>query len=103
MEQRLAASEHHDRGTAFVGGIKALVDAQALIEDGVRIIDLATAGAGEVTTEQGLQHQDQRIPSHTFQVATDNISAYADHLAQRNGHELISSKITLAILSQSAT
>jgi hypothetical protein len=93
MEQRLATGEHHDRGTALIYGIEALVDAQALIEDGVRIIDLATAGASEVTTEQGLQHQNQRIPSYTFQVPTDNIGAYADHLAQRDGHEQISSKI----------
>jgi hypothetical protein len=51
VEQRLAPGEHHDRGTAFLDGIEAFVDTQALIEDRVRIIDLAAAGASEVTTE----------------------------------------------------
>src|SRR5271166_1961258 len=51
MEQRLAAGEHHDWGTAFLDSIEAFVDAQSLIEDRGRIVDLAAAGAGEVAAE----------------------------------------------------
>jgi len=66
VEQRFATGEHHDRGTTFVDGIEALVDAQALIEDCVGVIDFATAGAGEVAAKQRFQHQNERISPYTL-------------------------------------
>src|SRR6516162_2994039 len=94
VEQRLATGEHDDRGPTFIDGIEALVDAQALIEDGVGIVDLATAGAGEVAAKQRFQHQDQRVSPYTFQVLSDDVGAYPDRLAQRDGHDPPSSEVT---------
>src|SRR6516165_9258462 len=93
VEQRLATGEHDDWGPTFIDGIKTLVDAQALIEDRVGVIDLATACTSEVAAKQRFQHQDQRIPPYTLQVLSDDIGAYADRLAQRDGHEAPSSEV----------
>ena len=61
VEQRLAAGDGDGRRAAFVDRLHALLVRQALVQDLVRIIDLAAAGAGQVAAEQGLQHQHQRI------------------------------------------
>ena len=61
VDQRLAAGNRHDRCAAFIDRVETVLDRQALVEDRVRIIDLAAADAGEVAAEQRLQHQHQRI------------------------------------------
>src|SRR5580658_2954877 len=61
VQQRLAASENHDRGAAFVDRVKAFGDAEPLIEDRIGIVDLAAASAGEIAAEQRFEHQHQRI------------------------------------------
>src|SRR5438132_1151555 len=47
MQQRLAAGDDDNRRAALVDRFQAFIDAETLIEDRVRIIDLAAAGAGE--------------------------------------------------------
>ena len=86
MQERLAAGNDDDRRAAFVDGLEAFLDAQPLVQDRVRIVDLAAPGAGEVAAEQRFQHQDERVALDTAQVATQNIGADADHLVQRDGH-----------------
>src|SRR6202034_1123819 len=49
--QRLAAGNRHDRGPALVHGVESVGDADALLQNFLRIIDLAAAGAGEVALE----------------------------------------------------
>ena len=46
MDQRLAAGYSHHRRAAFVDRVEAVLDRQTLVEDRVRIIDLAAADAG---------------------------------------------------------
>ena len=74
------------RRAAFVDRLEAFVDAEALIEDRVGIVDLAAAGAGEVAAEQRLQHQNQRIAPDAAQMLRHDIGADTDLLAQRNCH-----------------
>ena len=64
MQQRLAARDHDHRRAAFLDRFEAFIDAQALIEDRVGVVDLAAAGAGEIATEQRLEHQHERIAPH---------------------------------------
>jgi hypothetical protein len=91
MQQRFAARDHDHWSTTFIDGREAFIDAQALIEDGVRVVDLSATGAGEVATEKRLEHQDERIPPDTPQMLPDNIGSYSDRLVQRNGHRALSS------------
>src|SRR2546428_244676 len=90
VQQRLAASENHDRGTTLIDGIEALFDAQALIEDRVRVVDLAAASTGEVAAKQRLQHQNQRVSPHTPEMSSEDISTYPNRLMQRNGQDALS-------------
>src|SRR6266446_5721456 len=87
VQQRLAAGENHDRGATLIDGIEALFDAQALIEDRVRVVDLAAAGTGEVAAKQRLQHQNQRVPPHTPEVSSEDISTHPNSLTQRNSKD----------------
>ena len=90
VQQRLAAGENHDRGAALVDRVETLFGAQALIEDRVRVVDLAAAGTGEVAAKQRLQHQNQRVPRHTPEVSSEDISTYPNRLTQRNGQDALS-------------
>ena len=88
VQQRLAASENHDRGAAFVDRVKAFGDAEPLIEDRIGIVDLAAAGAGEIAAEQRFEHQHQRIALDPAQMTPENIGPDMDGLAQWNGHAI---------------
>src|SRR6185437_7822991 len=57
MEQGLAAGDRDNGCAAFIDRFEALLNAEALIEDRIGIIDLAATGASEVAAEQRLEHQ----------------------------------------------
>ena len=69
VDQRLAAGDRHHRRAAFVDRVEAFLHRQALVQDRVRIIDLAAADAGEIAAEQRLQHQHERIALAARQAA----------------------------------
>jgi len=56
VQQGFTARDYHHRRPAFIGGRDALIDAEALVEDRVGVVDLAATGAGEIASEQRLQH-----------------------------------------------
>ena len=64
---------------------EAIGDRQPLIQDLVRIIDLAAAGAREVAAEQRLEHQHERIAFAPGQLLADDVGADARLLQERNG------------------
>ena len=97
MQQRLAAGDRDDRRAAFVDRRHAFVVRQALVEDLVRIVDLAAAGAGQVAAEQRLQHQHQRIALAPGEMLAQHIGADAGRLQQRNSH------VTLLYLADGTT
>jgi hypothetical protein len=86
VNQRLAAGDRHHRGAAFVGGVPAFLRRHAAIEDGVGIVDLAAADAGEVAAKQRFQHQHQRIALPAHQLLFHQITADADFLEERYCH-----------------
>ena len=83
VDERLAARNGDHRRAALVDGVEAFLDRQALVEDGVRIIDLTATSAGEIAAEQRLQHQHQRIALTPGQTLTHHIGADLHFLSQR--------------------
>src|SRR3546814_18169199 len=61
MQQRLAARDGHDGRAAFVDRRKTLRNTQPPVQNGVGIVDLAAAGAGQVATAQRIEHEDERM------------------------------------------
>jgi hypothetical protein len=53
----------------------AIFDGKPLIEDRIRIIDLAAAGACKIAAEQRLKHQDERIALTPRQMLFGDIAA----------------------------
>ena len=80
VDQRLAAGDRDHRRAALVDRVEALLHRQALVEDRVRIVDLAAADAGEIAAEQRLQHQHQRIALAAPQLLLEQIGADAHFL-----------------------
>ena len=81
VDQRLAARDRHHRRAAFVDRVEAFLHRQPLVEDRVRIIDLAAADAGEIAAEQRLEHQHQRIALAPRQALLHDVGTDSRHLA----------------------
>ena len=73
MYQRLSAGDGDHRGAALVDGLQALLNAEALVQYLLGIIDFAATGTGEVATEQGFQHQHQGETLFAAQLFFENI------------------------------
>ena len=89
VDQRFAAGNSHHRRAAFVRRVPALLRRHAAVEDRIGIVDLAAADAGEVATEQRLQHQHQRIAFAAKQLLLDEVAADAQFLEKRYSHREI--------------
>ena len=75
VDQRLAAGDGNHRRAALVDRVEAFLHRQALVQDRVRIVDLAAAEAGQIAAEQRLQHQHQRVALAPGQPLLEYISA----------------------------
>ena len=80
MEEGLAAGDDDDGGAAFIDRREAIGDRQALIENLVRIIDLAAPRASEIAPEQGFEHEDERKALASRQTLANHIGADLNHL-----------------------
>src|ERR1700690_3323080 len=86
MDERLAAGNSYHRRAAFIDRVEALLDRQTLVEDRVRIIDLAAGDAGEIAAEQRLQHQNERITFAAHDPLLEEIGRDANFLEIGNFH-----------------
>ncbi len=92
MDERLAAGNRYHRRAAFVDRVEALLDRQTLVEDRVRIIDLAATDAGEIAAEQRLQHQNERVAFATHDPLLEEVGPDAHFLEKGNCHSFLISR-----------
>src|SRR5580698_5328789 len=88
VDERLATRDGDHRGSALVDGAQSVLDTHPLLQNLLRVIDLAATGAGQVALEERLQHQDQRITLHTAQLAAGDVAPNTICLDQRNTQTL---------------
>ena len=74
VQQRLTAGDRNDRRAAFVDGVQRVFNRHILVQNGVWVVDLAATGASQVTPEQRLQHQHQRVSLLAGQALTDDVT-----------------------------
>src|SRR5215813_9963032 len=74
------------RRAAFIDRIKAFLDREPTIEDGIGIVDLAATDAGKIATKQRLQHQHERIAFAPQELLPENVGADTDFLEKRDSH-----------------
>src|SRR5690606_8341555 len=86
VNQRLAARDRDDRCAALVDGAQRVLDAHALSQDLVRIVDLSAAGTSQIALEQRLKHQHERIPFVALELLLDDVARYPILLYERNAH-----------------
>src|SRR5262249_15127026 len=87
VQKRLAAGDRYDRRAAFVDRAKRVLDRHALLQNLVRVIDLAAAGAGEIAPEQRLEHQHERIALTTGETLPHDVAADHHLLQKWNTHD----------------
>ena len=80
VDERLAARHHHHGRTAFVQRPERGLDGDALVEDLVRIVDLAAARARQIAPEQRLQHHDEGIAFAATDVLRQHVGAHPRRL-----------------------
>ena len=86
MDQWFATGDRDHGGSALIGGGPALFGGQPFIENVVRVLDFATARTGEVATEEGLEHEDERVSFVAAQFLPENIGSDRPSLTDRDWH-----------------
>jgi hypothetical protein len=86
MDQRFTARNTDDGRRAFVGRSPTLRRGQPLIQDMIRILNLAAPRAGEVATKQGLEHEHERIPFDPPEFLGQHVLGHCIHLGDWNSH-----------------
>jgi hypothetical protein len=79
VQQRFPTGDRDHRRAALVDGLHALIEAQTLVENLVRVVDLAASSAREIATEERLQHQHERIALGATEMLFRNIGADSRH------------------------
>ena len=74
MDQRLAAGDGNHRRTALVHRVQGVLDAHALVQDFLRVVDLAATGTRQIALEQWLQHHRQRIALLAAELLAENVA-----------------------------
>ena len=82
VQQRLAAGDDDDGRAAFVDRLQTIGERQPLVENLVRIIDLAAAGAGEIAAKQRLEHEHERKALLAGETLAQHVAADLGHLQQ---------------------
>ena len=87
VDEGFPAGNGDHGGTAFIGGGPALFRGEALAKDVVGVLDFAATGAGKVATEEGLEHEDERVVFVPAQLLPENVGGNGPCLADRNWHK----------------
>jgi hypothetical protein len=90
MDHRFATGNTNDRGATFHSRRQTLFNRKPLIQHMIRILNLPAAGAGQITSEERLQHQHERIPLHPAQLLGEHILRDSCHLGKWNSHSSLS-------------
>ena len=78
--KKILSDPKFDRRAALVDCGDALLDRQIFLQDLGRVLDLAATGARQVATEQGLEHEHERIAFAAGELLTKHIGRYCPHL-----------------------
>ena len=76
---------------ALLHGSDALLNRERTSEHMRRVLDLATSGAGEVATQQRLQHEYERIAIPSSHTLPYHMERYRKRLRNWNSHDAVPS------------
>src|SRR5258706_213122 len=98
VDERFAAWDRHHRGAALIDRSEALLDREPPIEDRLRVVDLAATGAGEIASEERLEHQHQRVAFAAKQLLLEQVGRNLHFLEERYRHSRLFPKMQRAPL-----
>jgi hypothetical protein len=86
MNEGFAAGDGNHGGTALVSRRPALFRSEAFAENVIGILDFTAAGAGEVATKEGLEHENERVALVAAEFLPEDIRSDGPSLADGNWH-----------------
>ena len=95
MEQRLATGNRNDWRTAFIHRCEALLGREVRPQHLRRMLDLATATAGEIAAKERLEHEHERVAGIATQPLHGHMTQNGHHLS--NGHTHATRSLTLRL------
>jgi hypothetical protein len=87
MDERFPAGDGDHGGAAFVRGRPALLGGEALIENVIGVLDFSATSAGQIATEEGLEHEHEGVPLVAAQFLSQNVGGDGPSLADGNWHK----------------
>src|SRR3954470_5133855 len=80
MHERLATGNRDHGRATLLYRLEAFLRRKVLLQDVRWILDLAAAGAGEVATEQGFQHEDEGVALASRKLLLQDVGCDRPHL-----------------------
>jgi len=80
VHERLAAGDGNHGRAAFVDGSETLFRSEIFLEDVGGVLDLAASGASQVTAEEGLKHQHERVLLAPGEFLAQDVGRNSPHL-----------------------
>ena len=84
VQQWFAARDRYDRRTALIDRVQGVLHGHILVQNWIRIVDLAAACASEIAPEQWFKHEHKRVALATGQALTDDVATDKQLLKERN-------------------
>ncbi len=86
MKEGFPSRDRDDGGTALFRRDEAVFHGKASVKNFLRISNLSAADTPEVTSKQGLQHQDEWIAVISKESLTDEVTSNMTLLQERDSH-----------------
>src|SRR6266446_6772538 len=102
VDERFAARDRHHGGAALIYRSQALFNREPPIEDRLRVVDLAATSAGEIASEERLEHKHQRVAFAAKQLLLEQIGRNLHFLEERYLHSRLFPKKQLVPLPAGA-
>ncbi len=80
VQERLAAGDGDHGCAALFDGLETLLGREHALEDVGWVLHFAAAGAGQVTAEERLKHEHQRVTPVAGEALLEHVAGHRSHL-----------------------
>ena len=80
VHERFAAGDGDHGGAAFVHGAEAFFGRKIFLKNVGGVLDFAASGAGEVTAEERLEHEHERVLLASGELLAEDVGGNRPHL-----------------------
>ena len=86
MHEGFAARNRNHRGSALIDCFEAVFHGEIFFQDVGRVLNFAASGAGQIATEERLQHEHERVALASGELLAQDVGGHGPHLGYGNCH-----------------